>query len=288
MPQGWRHDLIGIDPAEHWRPCTASPRSRTRARGSRSGSTTTSTPCRCPRTRRRTRRGRSWRPSPPRPQPGAARPDVHLHELPQPGLPRQGRGDGRHHLRRPHRDGHRRRLVRARVAGLRLRLPPRRRAPRPPRRGRRDLPPALDDRHRDARGRALPGRRRDRPPAAAAGGRHPVLDRGRRREEDAADRGGVRLLHELSGAPDEFAAKSACSRSTAGRPAPTSGASSAAPTTTHRRADGARGRGADPRPRGEVTPYLGAEKAASFVAEYRTENALAVARPSRSSSGSRG
>ena len=58
-------------------------------------------------------------------QPGPARPDVHLHRLPQPGLPGQGRRDGRRHLRRPGRDGHRRRLVRARMAGLRLRLPAR-------------------------------------------------------------------------------------------------------------------------------------------------------------------
>ncbi len=54
---------------------------------------------------------------------GPARPDVHLHELPQPGLPREGRRHLRHRLRRAGRDGHRRRLVRARVARLRLRLP---------------------------------------------------------------------------------------------------------------------------------------------------------------------
>ena len=55
--------------------------------------------------------------------PGPAGPDVHLHELPQPGLSGQGRGHRRRDLRRAGRDGHRRRLVRARVAGLRLRLP---------------------------------------------------------------------------------------------------------------------------------------------------------------------
>ena len=52
-----------------------------------------------------------------------ARPDVHGDELSQPGLPGQGRRHRRHHLRRPRPDGHRRRLVRARVEGLRLRVP---------------------------------------------------------------------------------------------------------------------------------------------------------------------
>src|SRR5690242_1641466 len=41
-----------------------------------------------------------------------------------PGLPGQGRGDGGRDLRRPGRDGHRGGLVRARVARLRLRVPP--------------------------------------------------------------------------------------------------------------------------------------------------------------------
>ena len=51
-------------------------------------------------------------------------------------------------LRRPGRDGHRRRLVRARVARLRLRLPQRRRAARHARRGRADHAPDLDRRAR--------------------------------------------------------------------------------------------------------------------------------------------
>src|SRR4051812_21459406 len=53
-----------------------------------------------------------------------ARPDVPRDDLPQPGVSRQGRRHRRHHLRRPGPDGHRRRLVRARVAGLWLRPPP--------------------------------------------------------------------------------------------------------------------------------------------------------------------
>ena len=77
-------------------------------------------------------------------QPGPARPDVHLHGLPQPRLPGQGRGDGGRDLRRPGRDGHRGGLVRARVARLRLRLPQGGRPHRHARRGRPDHAPALD------------------------------------------------------------------------------------------------------------------------------------------------
>ena len=78
-------------------------------------------------------------------QPGPARPDVHLHRLPQPGLPGQGRRHHRHHLRRPGRDGHRRRLVRARMAGLRLRFPARPGAAARAGRGRADHAAGLDD-----------------------------------------------------------------------------------------------------------------------------------------------
>ena len=137
--------------------------------------------------------------------PGPPGPDVHVHGLPQPRLPREGRRDGRRHLGGPPRDGHRRRLVRARVARLRLRLPEGRRAARGAARGRRD----------HARRCGPPGRRRmpgstttstapcAPPPAAGRRGarepaqRHPAVGRRRRREEDAADRGGVRRLHQL-------------------------------------------------------------------------------------------
>ena len=109
-------------------------RSRTRAddgaRGSRSGSTTTSTPCRSPPSEATHEAWTLMAAFAAVTEPGPARPDVHLHELPQPRLPGQGRRDRRRHLRRPRRDGHRRRLVRARVARLRLRLPVGRRAAR--------------------------------------------------------------------------------------------------------------------------------------------------------------
>ena len=138
-------------------------------------------------------------------QPGPPGADVHLHELPQPGLPGQGRRDDRHHLRGPRRDGHRRRVVRARVAGLRVRLPVRGGADRPARRGCPDLPGPVDHGHREPAGQALPGRRGHLPAAPAAGHdrarfgdqRHPDVDRRWRREEDPADRRGVRRLHQL-------------------------------------------------------------------------------------------
>ena len=126
-----------------------------------------------------------------------ARPDVHRHELPQSGLSGQGRSHRRRHLRRPHPDGHRRRLVRARVAGLRLRLPVRGRTAGPPRRGRADHARRLARRPSHLRRQVLPGRRRHRRAEAAAGRRSSAVDRRRRREGDAEDRGEVRAVHQL-------------------------------------------------------------------------------------------
>ena len=50
VPQGWRHDLVGIEPAEHWEAMRglAEYADAPDSRGSRSGSTTTSTPCPSP------------------------------------------------------------------------------------------------------------------------------------------------------------------------------------------------------------------------------------------------
>ena len=118
---GWTSSASS--PPSSGRSCAASPSTPTRGRGSRSGSTTTSTPCPSRRERGdargvdadgRVRRGD---------QPGPARPDVHLHGLPQPRLPREGRRDRRRHLRGRVEMGIGGRLVRARVARLRLRLP---------------------------------------------------------------------------------------------------------------------------------------------------------------------
>src|SRR6202171_1192520 len=53
-----------------------------------------------------------------------ARPDVYGDELPQPRPPGQDRGHRRRDLWRSDADGHRRRLVRTRMAGLRIRLSP--------------------------------------------------------------------------------------------------------------------------------------------------------------------
>ena len=123
VPQGWRLDLVGIDPADQWAVMRDVARHAEAGRwesvwvydhfhtvpvAHRRG---------VPRgvdSDRRARRGHRAHP---------ARPDVHLHGLSQPGLPRQSRRYVRHRLRRSGRDGHRRRLVRARVAGVRLRLP---------------------------------------------------------------------------------------------------------------------------------------------------------------------
>ena len=68
VPQGWRMDLVGIEPGQHWSTMLGlAKRPTTTTTGSRSGSTTTSTPCRSPPRRPRTRRGRSWPRMPPRP-----------------------------------------------------------------------------------------------------------------------------------------------------------------------------------------------------------------------------
>ena len=79
-------------------------------------------------------------------------------------------------------------------------FPTRRRPHRDARRGRRDHATGVGEGRRDVRRRALPGRRRHLPADAAAGRRHPAVDRRRRREEDPADRGAARRVHELRGA----------------------------------------------------------------------------------------
>ena len=140
IPQGWRLDLVGIDPLQHWGVMAGlARRADSQRRLDQSiwvydhfhtvpGADEEAT-------------HEAWiadggvRGDH---RPGPARPDVHVHGLPQPGLPGQGRGHRRRHLRGAPRDGHRRRLVRARVARLRLRLPRRRRPPRRAARGRGD------------------------------------------------------------------------------------------------------------------------------------------------------
>ena len=245
VPQGWRLDLAGIDPA---RAVGGDARRRqARRRGAVGvGVGLRPLPHRAAAHRRGLSRGvdadgRARRGD----RAGPARPDVHLHELPQPGLPREGRRHLRHRVRRARRDGHRRRLVRARVARLRLRLPVRRGAAGHARRGRADHAPGLDGRPRHAERQALPGRRRDRPAAAPAGGRHPAVDRRRRGEGDAQDRGEVRAVHELRRhAARASPASPSCSPGTAATSAPTSTRSSARPTTTSR--------SAPPRPRSKT------------------------------------
>ena len=119
-------------------------------------------------------------------------------ELPQPGLPREGRRHRRHHLRRARRDGHRRRLVRARVARLRVRLPA------PPacgsgcstRASRSCATPGRDGRV-DPRRQALPGRRRDRRPLPLQEGGIPLWIAGGGEKVTLQDRREVRAVHQL-------------------------------------------------------------------------------------------
>ena len=109
IPQGWRLDLVGIDPAEQWNTMS---RLAQRAEAGPWESIwvydhfhTTPDADRRGDARGVDADGRLRRQH----QPGPARPDVHLHGVPEPCLPGQGRRDGRRHLRRPGRDGHRRR-----------------------------------------------------------------------------------------------------------------------------------------------------------------------------------
>ena len=109
------------------------------------------------------------------------------------------------------------------------------------------------------------------PAAAAAGGRHPAVDRRRRREGDAQDRGEVRAVHELRRhARRASPASPSCSPGTAATSAPTSTRSSAPPTTTSR--------SARPRPRSRTgcsssrpgsRPFVGAERAEGQLGGFR-------------------
>ena len=148
VPQGWRLDLVGIEPAEQW-PTMLRPRPGRRRRPLGVDLGLRPLPHRAGadrrgdarglvadgRVRRHDRRGS-----------GSGRCAPAWATATRPTSPRSPRP--RRHLRRPGRDGHRRRLVRARVAGLRLRLPRRRRAARHARRGRADHAPAVDRRAR--------------------------------------------------------------------------------------------------------------------------------------------
>ena len=123
IPQGWRLDLVGIDPADQWRVMS------TLAQQADEGPWESLWVYDHFHTIPVADRGGDARGVDPDggvrrvDQPHPPRPDVHVHGLPQPRLPREGRRDRRRHLGRPRRDGHRRRLVRARVARVRLRLP---------------------------------------------------------------------------------------------------------------------------------------------------------------------
>ena len=107
VPQGWRMDLAGIDPAEQWRRCRR--RTPRRAGPVRVDLGVRPLPHRAGADRGGDARGVDADGGVRRVHLArAARPDVHLHGLPQPGVPGQGGRHHRRHLRRPGRDGHRR------------------------------------------------------------------------------------------------------------------------------------------------------------------------------------
>ncbi len=176
------------------------------------------------------------------------------------------------HVSGPSRDGHRRGLVRARVARVRVRLPQRGRASARARRGRADHGPHVADRvvgH--VRGPALPGGRRPVLPAAAPAGRG--RRRGRRAEHPLWIAGGgektLRIAAQhaqytnFDGSPEGFAHKSAVLEQhcrdlgrdfgrSRGRPTTTS--SSARPSRTSRTASpGSRSTPAGTSPRRRTT-----------------------------------
>ena len=140
----------------------------------------------------------------------------------------------------------------------------------------------------DPRRRALPGRRRDRAAAAAAGGRHPALDRRRRREGDAEDRGEVRRSTRTSPARiEEFDAQERDPARALRRARHATSRRSRARRTSTRSSARPRPRRRSPR-RGEgatAAATSAEERADAIEHDYRTSDA-GSARPSRSSSGS--
>ena len=203
IPQGWRQDLTGIEPRDHWQ--TMSGLATHADEGDAFESIWVYDHFHAVPEPNGEATHEAWsliNAFAATHQPGPPRPDVHVHGVPQPRLPGEGGHDRGHHLRRPRRDGHRRRLVRARVAARTATASrPPATADRDARRGRADLQADVDQRHRDAGREALPGGRRPAVAAPPAGRRPAAVDRGRRREEDAAHRRRARRVHQLRGRP---------------------------------------------------------------------------------------
>ncbi len=180
----------------------------------------------------------------------------------------------RRDLGRTRRDGHRRRLVRARVARLRLRFPAGGGA------AARMLGEGVEIMHQawttgtaTLDGEHYQRRRRDRAAAAAAGGRHPDVGRRRRREGDAEDRGEVRAVHELHGQPRGVRAASATScAGTARGTRHRLRRDHAFVELQHRDRHGCRGRrllAGSTRSRRASRCHLGPEKTAHFIADFQ-------------------
>ena len=171
VPQGWKGEYDGWDPATAWARTVElavrgrGPRLRValgvrplphRARADRRADVRV--------VQRADRPGDGHRPRP-------ARSHGRLHRVPEPGPHRQDVVDDRRDLRRPVRARDRRRLEGGRVAGLRLRLPDDRRAaggPARPSRGHRpDVRPGPGDVPRRVRQRRRRDQRAEGPPVAA-------------------------------------------------------------------------------------------------------------------------
>ena len=122
----------------------------------------------------------------------AARRHGDRRDLPQPGPPGQDRDDARRHQRGTGHPRHRGGVVRRGARGPGLRLPPGRRAARPPGGGAADLPGHVHRGGSDVRRPLLPDPRGAQRAVAGAAGWPAHPDRRRRREADAAAGGPLR------------------------------------------------------------------------------------------------
>ena len=123
---------------------------------------------------------------------GAARHHGDGRHLPQPGPPGQDRDDARRHQRGTGHPRHRGGVVRRGARGPGLRLPPGRRAARPPGGGAADLPGHVHRGGPDVRRPLLPDPRGPQRAAAGAAGRAAHPHRRRRREADPQAGGALR------------------------------------------------------------------------------------------------
>ena len=163
----------------------------------RSGSTTTSTTSRCRRTKTMFECWTTLAAISQRTIADPARPDGRLRAVPQPRTAREDHGEHRRDLGRAARLGHRCGLVRARVRGIRLRVPRREGSHRGAARDRRDREVDVDRARHHLRRPLLHARGRAVRSQAGAAAAPADLDRRRRRAADAARRRAPRRPLEL-------------------------------------------------------------------------------------------